>query len=213
MATVHAAASAEPAPAVLPDDAVEVGRVVGAWGVKGGLKIKPYAADPQALFSSKRWFLQPPLPVQGASQRAAAKAPAPAWPRLLHITTAREQGDHVVAGAMDLDDRDAAQALAGARIFVSRASFPSTGDDEFYWVDLIGLAVRNREGATLGTVAGLIETGPTCVLRVQPVAGAEDGMAPPPECLIPFVAAYVDRVDLAGRVGHVDWQPEDWTDR
>ena len=52
----------------LPLDAVEVGRVLGAWGVKGGIKVKPFAADPQALFSTKRWYLQPPDPPQG--QRA-----------------------------------------------------------------------------------------------------------------------------------------------
>jgi 16S rRNA processing protein RimM len=62
------------------------------------------------------------------------------------------------------DDRDAAEALTGARIFVSRASFPTPDDNEFYWVDLIGLAVRNRAGWTLGTVSHLIETGPHCVL-------------------------------------------------
>jgi hypothetical protein len=52
--------------AVTEDDAVEVGRVLGAWGVKGGIRVKPFATDPQALFSSKRWFLQPPEPLRPA---------------------------------------------------------------------------------------------------------------------------------------------------
>ena len=43
----------------LPLDAVEVGRVLGAWGVKGGIKVKAFAGDPQALFSTKRWYIQP----------------------------------------------------------------------------------------------------------------------------------------------------------
>ena len=43
-----------------PDDAVEVGRIVGAWGLKGWIKIHPFASDPQALFSSRRWFIKPP---------------------------------------------------------------------------------------------------------------------------------------------------------
>ena len=47
-------------PANLPDDAVEVGRILDAWGVKGWFKIQPYSASPEALFSCKRWFLQPP---------------------------------------------------------------------------------------------------------------------------------------------------------
>ncbi|MBL8289184.1 MAG: ribosome maturation factor RimM [Rubrivivax sp.] len=194
---MFAAAGDDPA---FPDDAVEVGRIVGAWGVKGGIKVKPFSADPQALFSSKRWFLQPPAMPPAPGPKAAA---GPRWPRLLRIAQAREHGEHVVATAQQLDDRDAAEALAGARVFVARSSFPTPGDDEFYWVDLIGLAVRNREGQSLGTVAGLVETGPSCVLRVQP-----GGDAPAHELLIPFVSAYVDRVDLLGRCLHVDWQAD-----
>lgn len=200
------------APVTLPEDAVEVGRVVGAWGVKGGLRIKPFAADPQALFSSKRWYLaapdvaRPVPPTAGkpaAATSAATAVAAPVWPRLLRIVQAREQGDAVVATAQDLGDRDAAQALAGARVLVSRGSFPTPDPGEFYWVDLIGLAVSNREQEALGQVVGLIETGPHCVLRIQPPqAGA-------PERLIPFVDAYVDSVDLAGRRIVVDWDAED----
>jgi 16S rRNA processing protein RimM len=206
-----------------PDDAVEVGRVLGAWGVKGGLRVKPFSTDPQALFSTKRWFLQPasparaaqrgPKPAVDAAAKASKAAPLLTWPLLLRIAQAREQGEHIVATAHDLDDRDAAEALSGARIFISRSSFPTPAEDEFYWVDLIGLAVRNREGAVLGTVVGLMDTGPTCVLRVQaqaPAVQAPAGTQPAEadECLIPFVSAYVDRVDLPGRCLHVDWQPE-----
>jgi 16S rRNA processing protein RimM len=189
-------AAPDDAPA-LPADAVEVGRVLGAWGVKGGIKVKPFAADPQALFSSKRWYLQPPETVMPQGNRASRSLPP-----LLRVVQAREHGDGVVATVQDIDDRDAAQALAGARVFVPRASFPTPDEDEFYWVDLIGLSVANRAGVELGTVTGLIETGPHCVLRVQ--AAAADA----PERLIPFVAAYVDAVDLPGRRIAVDWDPE-----
>jgi 16S rRNA processing protein RimM len=211
------AAAAPAVPPAMPQDAVEVGRVAGAWGVKGGIKVKPFAAAPQALFSTKRWYLQAPEPVGAAGakrrERAAAAASPDAWPVLLRIVTAREQGDGVVATAQDLEDRDAAEALAGARVFVPRSSFPTPAADEYYWVDLIGLEVRNREGVVLGAVAGLLETGPVCVLRVRPadaagVAAAATGGAGPAEVLIPFVSAYVDRVDMPARCVHVDWQPD-----
>jgi len=169
-----------------PDDAVEVGRIVDAWGIKGGIKVLPFSSDPQALFSSRRWFLKPP---EGA--RAAAPLPP-----LLKITAAREQGDVVVATAQEIDDRNGAEALKGARVFVSRASFPTAGSDEFYWVDLIGLTVVNRQGETLGNVSDLIDTGAHSVLRVH------DGEI---ERLIPFVAAYIDDVNLAERKITVDW--------
>ena len=46
-------------PAELPADAVEVGRIADAWGVKGWFKVLPHSSNPEALFSSKRWYLQP----------------------------------------------------------------------------------------------------------------------------------------------------------
>ncbi len=188
--------AAQPTPDALdtpvsrPADAVEVGRVIGAWGIQGGIKVKPFAADPQALFSSKRWFLEPPEMAR----------PGVSLPTMLHIVRAKEQGDGVVAAAQELPDRTAAEALKGARIFVSRASFPTPDEGEFYWVDLIGLAVFNRDGVALGKVEGLIETGPHCVLSIQ-----GDDLSQPP-VLIPFVDAYVDRVDTAAQRIEVDWQ-------
>ena len=177
-----------------PADAIEVGRILDAWGVKGWFKVQPFAADPQALFSTRRWFLKAP---EGALRPGAA-----AIPSLLKIAQSREHGDVVVAQVHDVDDRSAAEALRGGRVFVPRASFPTPAADEFYWVDLIGLAVRNREGVALGRVVGLVETGPHCVLRVQPEA------ADAAELLIPFVDAYVDRVERDARLIEVDWQAD-----
>ena len=182
----------------LPPDAVEVGRVLGAWGVKGGIKVKAFAADPQALFSTKRWYLQPSDLLRPAPPLAIAFF----LPQLLHVVQAREQGDAVVATVQEVTDRNAAEALKGARIFVPRTSFPTPGEGEFYWVDLIGLAVADSNAGALGTVVGLIETGPHCVLRIQ----SDDATAP--ECLIPFVDAYVVRVDLPGRRITVDWEAD-----
>ncbi len=193
-----ALADAGPLEPARPEDAVEVARILGAWGVRGELKVRPLAADPQALFSSKRWYLAPPEttygPVRGVGFR---------WPSLLRVVGARSQGDCVVASVHNIADRDAAEALKGGRIFVSRASFPTPDEDEFYWVDLIGLAVTNRQGDSLGSVVGLIETGPHCVLRIQPQESAR------PEVLIPFVDAYIDKVEMSARLISVDWGAED----
>lgn len=178
-----------------PEDAVEVARVTGAWGVKGWIRVQPFASDPQALFSSRRWFLKPPE----ATAPRRPVSPGGGFPALLKVTSAKEHGDAVVAQVQDVADRDAAEALRGARIFVGRSSFPTAGDGEYYWVDLIGLTVVNREGQTLGTVASLIDTGPHSVLRV--VMEQADGE----ERLIPFVGAYVDDVDLVNKRIVVDW--------
>jgi len=180
-----------------PDDAVEVGRILDAWGVKGWFKVQPFASDPQALFSSRRWFLASP---EGQAPRQPATGAA--LPHLLKITGARDHNDVVVAQAQDIADRAAAESLRGARVFVSRASFPTPAADEFYWVDLIGLEVVNLQGEFLGRVIGLLDTGPHSVLRVAPEGGA-DTVAE--ERLIPFVGAYVTEVKLDERRIVVDW--------
>ncbi len=188
-----AASDSSASDAEFPADAIEVARVLDAWGVKGWIRVQPYAKDPQALFSSRRWFLRPPENPPG---RLAREGAAP-LPTLLRIAEAREHGDDVIAALRDIGDRTAAEALRGARIFVPRSSFPTAGSDEFYWVDLIGTQVVNRDGVRLGQVIGLLDNGAQSVLRVR------DGEAP--ERLIPFVAAFIDQVDLPGRRILVDW--------
>jgi len=174
--------------AELPADAIEVGRIADAWGIKGWFKVLPHSARPEALFSSKRWFLQAP----GAASTGVFRLP---------ISEAKEHSDCVVATSPEVTDRTAAEALRGARVFVPRSSFPTAGDDEYYWVDLIGLSVINREGAVLGTVRELLAGG----LQTTLVLDAEEG-GKAIERLIPFVAAFVDKVDLPGRTIAVDWQ-------
>ena len=179
--------------AELPADAIEVGRIADAWGIKGWFKVLSHSADPQALFSSKRWFILPSE--KGAKTFSGVLK--------LSIREAKTHSDTVVATAQDVDDRTAAEALKGARIFVARASFPTAEKDEYYWVDLIGLAVVNREGVALGDVRELLSTGAQTVLVMDFL---QDGK--PQERLIPFVAAYVDDVDLVKRVITVDWQAD-----
>lgn len=179
--------------AELPADAIEVGRIADAWGIKGWFKVLSHSADPQALFSSKRWFILPSE--KGAKTFTGA--------RKLAIKEAKMHSDTVVATAHDIDDRTAAEVLKGARIFVSRASFPTADKDEYYWVDLIGLDVINREGVALGQVKELLSTSAQTVLVLE---FQLDGKTQ--ERMIPFVAVYVDNVDLASRIITVDWHPD-----
>jgi 16S rRNA processing protein RimM len=177
----------------LPADAIEIGRIADAWGIKGWFKVLPHSASPEALFSSKRWYLQP-------SEKGAKTFSGTV---LLRVREAKEHSDTIVASAQEVDDRDAAEALKGARIFVPRSSFPTASTDEYYWVDLIGLDVVNREGVALGQVRELLSTGPQTVLVLE---YAEEGKVL--ERMIPFVSVYVDSVDLPGKRITVDWQPD-----
>ena len=185
--------------AVFPEDAIEVGRVLGAWGIKGGIRVQPFSKDPKALFSSRRWFIRPP------ENLLVVKAGVTRFPPLLHITSSKDQGDSVVATAQELPDRNAAEAMQGARIFIARSSFPTAGDGEFYWIDLIGLAVINRQGEALGCVVDLIDTGAHSVLRIRRPDAVEGASLDANERLVPFVAAFVDAVSLADRCITVDW--------
>ena len=186
----------------LPDDALEVGRILDAWGVKGWVKILPHSTDPEALFSAKTWYLQTPDVKfrPGFSLFSGTVS--------LKVDEAKIHSGAVVAKFSGLDDRDAAEALRGVRIFLSRSSFPAASADEYYWVDLIGLNVVNREGAALGCVRDLMATGPHSVLCVEYASAQEDGTSATAERMIPFVAAYVDKVDIAGKCITVDWQPD-----
>jgi len=183
--------------AVLPADAIEVGRIADAWGIKGWFKVLPHSASPEALFSTKRWYLLPPeRPMKAAMPWSGAL--------LLKIKEAKDHSDSVVATSLDIVDRNAAEALRGARVFVPRSSFPTAGQDEYYWVDLIGLDVFNREGESMGQVKELLSTGPQTVL----VLTYTDAEAKEAERMIPFVAAFIEAVDLPGRRITVDWQAD-----
>ena len=179
--------------AQLPDDAVEVGRVLDAWGVKGWFKLTPHSASPEALFSARIWYVLP-------SERGVPKF---AGPLALNIAQVKPHADVVVATAPEVPDRNTAEQLKGARIFISRSEFPAPSDGEFYWVDLIGLEVVNREGVSLGKVTDLMSAGPQSTLVVEQATDDK-----PIERLIPFVDAFVDQVDQTAKRITVDWQPD-----
>ena len=197
--------------AALPVDAIEIGRITDAWGIKGWFKVLPHSASPEALFSSKQWFLLPPdrpMKPKRPTEAAAVAAVQAVWtePLLLPVKEVKNHSDTVVACAHGMDDRNAAESLRGARIFIPRSSFPAAADGEYYWVDLLGLQVVNREGLDLGQVRDLMSTGPQTVLVIEAAAEVEGGKTL--ERMIPFVSAFVDGVDLPGKRITVDWQPD-----
>ena len=203
-------------PCDLPSDAVEMGRIADAWGIKGWIKVHAYSASADALLAGTEWFLQPPVAPFDRGFTAFKGTIR------VEVKEIKPHADTLVALCDASPHRNAAESLKGARIFMSRSQFPQTSDpDEYYWVDLLGLRVVNREGVALGVVRDLMSTGPNSVLVIEytlaaPVAdvsGAGEPTAPvaapkQAERLIPFVAAYVDKVDKAAGVITVDWQED-----
>ena len=182
----------------MPDDAIELGRIQEAFGIKGWVRVHPHSADTDALFASDVWHLQPPEPkfARGFSAFSGVVA--------VSVAEIKTHADGIVARLEGMDDRTGAEALKGVRISVPRSAFPATPEGEYYWVDLIGLRVVNREGVELGVVRDLMPTGPNSVLVLE-YSETVDGQPHLAERMIPFVDAYVDKVDQQARLITVDW--------
>lgn len=155
-----------------------MGRVGAPYAVRGWLKIQTYTEYLDSLADYPVWHL-------GRQGRWQAYT----------LLESKVHGRSLLAHLEGIDDRNAAEALVGMDIAVPREEMPATDEDEYYWDDLIGLAVVNPAGVSLGRVEGLLETGAHDILRVQ---GEK-------EHLIPFVEAIVLRVDLEGGEILVDW--------
>lgn len=185
----------------LPADAVELGRFLGAWGIKGWVYVQPHSADTRALFESPDWFLLPPEARFGRGFSAFA------GPVRVRVAEIKVHSDSIVARLDGVCDRSAAEALKGVRIHVARSAFPPAQDGEYYWVDLLGLDVVNREGVHLGVVRDLMPTGPSSVLVLE-YTETVDGQEKTAERMIPFVGVYIDDVDLQSRRITADWQAD-----
>lgn len=171
------------------DDIVVIGRVQGAFGVQGWIRLVSYTDPAANLLSYSPWLLQ-----EGDT-----------W-RELDVLTARTQQKGFVAHLADVDDRDVAASLRGRLIAVASDALPKAGSDEYYWRDLIGLAVKNIQGEHLGSVVDVMATGANDVLVVAlDAAFKKDLAAQLDQELIPFHRQYVPEVDLPGGSLTVDW--------
>lgn len=184
----RAASLARDANVNTPSDLVIVARLGVAYGVKGWIKLHPFSHSPDALDHAGVWWIAPYLPNQ-------TEVPVDAW-QSVRVNTLKAHSDNWVAEFDGWSDRTIAENHKGWQVAVSRSDFPSTDDGEFYWVDLIGATVINRDGATLGVLKVLLESAAHPVMQIVGDAG---------EYLIPFVGAFVGDVDTAAKIIHVDW--------
>ncbi len=167
-----------------PADLMELGAVRGAYGLKGEVRIQPFDADAAVLRLAPRWWL-------------LGKQPA----KSVDVVGVRRHGELLLAKWQGWDLPEPAEAIKGVLVAVPRADFPPLPEGEYYWSDLIGSNVVNRDGLKLGRVAAMSSNGAQDLLNVE----GEHGLL-----LVPLVPAYLDAVDVAGRLIHVDWQV-DWS--
>ena len=147
-----------------------VGRVAGAFGVRGEVRITTYTDDPAALLA------------YGALKREDGSA-------ALTLIAGRAVKGALIARAAGIETRDAAQALRGLGLYIDRAILPDPGEDEFYLADLIGLGARSPDGEALGTVKSVHNFGAGDLLEIDPADGA-------PAWWTPFTKAAVPEVRL-----------------
>jgi len=157
-------------------------RVSGAFGIQGWVKLKVFTEVPEGLASHPRWWVHGPAGWRSATLEEFRVRPA-----------------GVSAKLAGVDDRTAAEGLRGSDVAVTRDDLGEAGEGEYYWVDLVGLAVVDVRGRRLGEVAELLRAGEADVLVVQ---GER-------EHLIPFVNDFVKSVDRDARCITVDWETED----
>lgn len=158
---------------------VGMGYIKGVFGVKGWVKVAVSTEYTDSLLDYPQWRLSK----DGHS-------------RMFTVAESKVAGDELQMLFSGIDNRDAAFALRGHTVEIDRADFGDTEDGEYYWADLIGLNVVNRQQQCLGTVSKLLETGAHDVLVVDGEFGQK---------LIPFVAQYIDEVILAEQTIRVDW--------
>ena len=158
---------------------VVMGRLMGAFGIQGWVKLRTFTETPGSLASHPTWWIRGKTGWQSAKLQEFKVRPA--------ATSAKLEG---------IDDRTAAELLRGCDVAVTREDLGEAGEGEFFWVDLEGLEVVNLQGESLGRVTELVRGGGADVLVVK---GER-------ERLIPFVAHYVLKVDREAKRITVDWE-------
>jgi 16S rRNA processing protein RimM len=163
---------------------IELGRIQAPFGVKGWLHVESHTDPPEGLLGYREWMLR-----LANGERLTRR-----------VAEARRHGEGLVAHLEGVDDRGAAAALTGAVIELKRAALPQLAEREYYRADLVGLRVRNLEGAELGSVSHFVDAPAGTVMVTREAGGREHWvLAAPP---------HLRRVDLATGEILVDWPAE-----
>lgn len=154
------------------DNLILVGRVAGAFGVRGEVRITSFTGDPAALLEYRDLKREDGSPG-------------------LTLTGGRPAKGGLVARAQEIDTREQAEAMRGLKLFIPRDILPEPEEDEFYLADLIGCAVATPGGDPLGAVKSVHDFGAGDLLEIQPPTGAS--------WWLPFTREAVPAVHIAER--------------
>jgi 16S rRNA processing protein RimM len=161
---------------------IVVGRISGVFGVKGWVKVYSYTDPKENIFNYSPWILK-----KGDEARTCK------------VADGKLHGKTIVARLEEVTDRGQAENLIDFDVHILKSQLSAAEEGEYYWSDLIGMAVETTEGVRLGIVDSLLETGANDVLIVK---GDR-------ERAIPFLQGQtIIHVSLDAGVIRVDWDPE-----
>lgn len=167
---------------------IQIGHVHTAYGIKGWVWVMSRTEPIANIFEYGPWYLD----------RAGTLS-------AVELAGKRAQGKGLVAQFAGCEDRNAADLLVGAGIWVPKSSLPSLDEDEYYWSELIDMQVITEQGVLLGQVHAMMETGANDVIVVRACEGSIDAE----ERLLPWLPGRVIRfVDRNQRRITVDWDPD-----
>ncbi len=162
-------------------DLICVGHILGAQGLKGWVKVFSNTSPRANIVNYSPWLVE-------QDDRLNAIE-----------VSGREQGKLILARLDGIDDRNHAQALTGCKLFINASQLPGLAHGEYYWSDLIGMAVESLQAEPLGVVESMLETGADDVMVLK---GER-------KRLVPFVLNEIVRtVDLENRRMVIDWSPD-----
>jgi 16S rRNA processing protein RimM len=154
------------------DDRVLLGDIGAAQGLKGEVRIRSFTQDPEAIGC------------YGALEDEAGRS--------IEIAALRPGPKGLIGRIKGVDTREAAEALTGTKLYMSRERLPARDEEEWYHADLIGLEAVDANGETIGTVTAIHNFGAGDLIEVRPVAGGEAQ-------LVPFTESNVPEIDVARR--------------
>lgn len=166
----------------MSDNFVIIGRFGAPFGIKGEIKVQSFSDPIEAIVEYDPWFIETDN----------------GWQEL-ELESCRFQNPNIIAKIIDIDDRDEVRQYTNTKIAVGRSQLPETEEDEYYWTDLEGLAVRNQHNETLGHVKEVFSNGVSDVLII---IGEQ-------RLLIPFIwDHFIQSVDIEKGEIIVNWQSE-----
>ena len=162
---------------------IPVGKIVGAHGVKGNIKVYSYAESLSVFKPGSLILLINPK----------------GFEKNYKIEWVKPHGRTVLLSLKGVENKNLVETLIGSVFFIERANLPEPEDGSYYWLDIIGISVFTTHDEYLGVVESIIPTGSNDVFVVRDPNKVHDN-----ETLIPALGSVILEIDLKLKTMRVD---------